>query len=271
MNSPAPPILSHPTDEPSAFTPDALLAAVRAGRGLPADAVPAVCVLDFDGDLTDWLVARGRVRPCPAWACFHTTMFVFQIDGRECGLIPRTIGGPYAVLVAEQLAASRAQVILGLTSAGRVRPDLPIPSIVVAASAVRDEGTSYHYLPPAGTVDAPLALADALLSELSGVGLPTRLGMVWTTDAPYRETQTQLAEHAADGVCAVEMQAASLFAFGSAKGVAVGIVAQVSNAVDHTGQPFDKGEPIDSLLVLELMCRAAYRYRSTLGAAVTEH
>ena len=55
------PLLNHPLREPTAFTPEALLAAVRAERGLLAEPPPPVCVLDFDGDLTDWLVAQGRV------------------------------------------------------------------------------------------------------------------------------------------------------------------------------------------------------------------
>ena len=265
MNACDLPLLNHPLDDPSAFTPEALVAAVRLARALPAEPVPGVCVLDFDGDLTDWLVAQGRVRPCPAWACFHTAMFQFEVDGRSCGIIPRTIGGSYAVLIAEQLAVSGAKVILGLTSAGRVDPDLPIPSLVVATSAIRDEGTSYHYLPAAGTVDAPVALAQALFAELQALGLPTAQGQVWTTDAPYRETRAQLAGYAAAGVAAVEMQAASLFAFAAARGAAVGIVAQVSNAVDYSGQPFDKGQDIDSHAVLEGMCRAGHRLLSANG------
>jgi hypothetical protein len=80
----------------------------------------SICVLDFDGDLTDWLLTSGLTQPHPGWACFHTTMHAFQVDGMECALIARIIGGPYAVLVAEQLHVSGAQVILGLTLAGRV-------------------------------------------------------------------------------------------------------------------------------------------------------
>ena len=112
---------------------------MRAERGLAVEPPPPVCVLDFDGDLTDWLVAKGRARPWKSWPCFHTTMYSLDIEGAACGIIPRTIGGPYAVLVAEQLAAAGAQLIFGLTSAGRVLGSLPIPSLVIATSAVRDE------------------------------------------------------------------------------------------------------------------------------------
>jgi hypothetical protein len=122
--SPRIPLLDHAWDAPSAFTPEGLLEAVRTERNLPHERVPEVCVLEFDGDLTDWLVVTGNTRRWKTWACFHTSMEAVEVDGDDVGIIARTIGGPYAVLVAEQLAASGARVILGLTSAGRVSPDL---------------------------------------------------------------------------------------------------------------------------------------------------
>ena len=146
------PLLHHQLDAPSEFTPEELVSAVRAARGLPDAAVPAICALDFDGDLTDWLVREGRATPFEPWACFHTKMYFLEMDGARYGIIGRTIGGPYSVLIAEQLLVSGARLILGLTSAGRVSPSLPLPSFVVVTSAVRDEGTSFHYLPPAKSV-----------------------------------------------------------------------------------------------------------------------
>jgi uridine phosphorylase len=250
------PLLNHPLDEESAFTAEALVSAVRSERGITTQPIPEVCVLEFDGDLTDALVANGIVTRCAAWACFHTTMFSLQVDGVSFGLIPRTIGGPYAVLVAEQLRASGVKVILGLTSAGRVNPELQIPGIVIATAAVRDEGTSFHYLPAAGVVEGHRPLAMVLAAELQRLSLPVTTGTVWTTDAPYRETESQLAEHGAAGISAVEMQAASLFAFGAARNVPVGIVAHVTNAIDHSGQPFDKGEDVSGEVLLQAMCRA---------------
>ena len=58
--------------------------AVRVERGIETASVPKICVLDFDGDLTDWLVEARIAHPYPAWACFHTTMHSFEIDGMEC-------------------------------------------------------------------------------------------------------------------------------------------------------------------------------------------
>jgi len=251
------PLLSHPLGEASAFTADKLLESVRRVRRIPRGAVPALCILEFDGDLTDWLVEQGRAKPFPVWPCFHTTMYAIELEGLTCGIIARTIGGPYAVLVAEQLAAAGVELIIGLTSAGRVSPELPLPCLVAVTAAIRDEGASLHYLPAGRDVACPVPALPMLLErELAATGWAVRSGTVWTTDAPYRETRTQLELWAKQNVLAVEMQAASLFAFGAARGVKVSVVAMVSNAVDHEGQQFDTGSEQDGLRIIQACARA---------------
>jgi uridine phosphorylase len=259
------PLLSHPYMSPSAFTPEALVRAVRAERGIGSEKIPAVCVLDFDGDLTDWLIEKGLVHRCTYWACFHTSMYVIKVDGFDCGIVPRTIGGPYAVLVAEQLHISGADVIIGLASAGRVLDSLPVPSLVIATSAIRDEGTSYHYLPPGETIYNSGGIAELLEAELSGLDLPIERGCVWTTDAPYRETREQIQYYASKSVLAVEMQAASLFAFAQARHASVGLVAQVTNAVHDEWDSFHKGPEDFNLLLLRTICRAGANMQRKLG------
>jgi len=259
------PLLSHPYLSPSAFTPEALVGAVRAERGIGSEKIPSVCVLDFDGDLTDWLIEKGLVQRCTYWACFHTSMYVIKVDGFDCGIVPRTIGGPYAVLVAEQLHISGADLIIGLTSAGRVLDSLPVPSLVIATSAIRDEGTSYHYLPPGETIYSSGGIAELLEAELRCLDLPIKRGCVWTTDAPYRETREQLQYYASRGVLAVEMQAASLFAFAQARHALVGLIAHVTNAVHDELDSFHKGPEDFNLLLLQTICRAGASIQRTLG------
>lgn len=187
------------------------------------------------------------------------TLHSFEIDGIECGIIARTIGGPYALLVAEQLLVSGVQILLGLTSAGRIDPALPVPSLVVATSAIRDEGTSYHYVAPAQIIAANTDLASRPYEGLQELKLPALRGLVWTTDAPYRETREEIEENAARGAMAVEMQAASLFAFGEARRVKVGVVAHLTNAVDRTKDQFDKGPNEEGWEVVQAMCRSGKR------------
>lgn len=257
MSADRSPLLDHPIEAPTVFTPGDLMDAVRRERQLDATPVPPLCILDFDGDLSDGLALDGTASPSVSWPCFHTQMLIVNIEGMECGVVPRTIGGPYAVLIAEQLHAAGARLIIGLTSAGRLQPDLPMPSLVVADQAVRDEGTSLHYLKAATTVATPTpTLVTHLTRELEAVGVVAR-GLVWTTDAPYRETAEQLQRWTAAGALAVEMQAASLFAFATSSGAHVGLVALVSNSPAHAQEQFDTGGHGYRLRVLAAVARAA--------------
>ena len=229
---------------------------VRRLRAVGAEPLPSVCFLEFDGDLTDWLVAQRIAVPFRSWACFHTTMFLMELEGVRCGIIARTIGGPYAVLIAEQLHAAGVPMIIGVTSAGRIAPDLPLPSLVIPTQAIRDEGTSYHYLPEEETACCPPRIALPIANELSAAGFPVRTGCVWTTDAPYRETNAQITHWSAEGVLAVEMQAASLFAFAKARNANIAVVARVSNATDYEGSQFDTGSNEQGLKLLRALARA---------------
>lgn len=260
---------THALDRPSVLTADALMREVRRARRLKAVPAPPVCVLDFDGDLFDGLVHDGSARPVAEWACFHTPMVAVRAHRLRCGVVPRTIGGPFAVLVAEQLIAAGAKVVVGLTSSGRLAPALPLPSLVVATEAIRDEGTSLHYLPPAERVSAPSeSLVAALAEGLASVAPVTR-GLVWTTDAPYRETKAQVRHWSSAGALAVEMQAASLFAFAQTRRAAVGVVAMVSNSGDHTGEQFDTGEHAYRVAVLDGIIAGAARFIRASRARTT--
>lgn len=258
------PLLNHPLEEQTAFTPQSLMDTVRRARRIPNGDAPPICILEFDGDITDWLVGQGLAQPFPAWPCFHTTMFAIEVEGVQCGIIPRTIGGPYAVLIAEQLAACGVELIIGVTSAGRVSRQLPLPCLVSITRAIRDEGASLHYLQASKEIACPAPdIAVLLEDELAEIGWAVRRGKVWTTDAPYRETETQLQMWEKEGVLAVEMQAASLFAFGAARGVAVASVAMVSNAVDHDGEQFNTGTQHDGLSIIKACARVFKRALQT--------
>ena len=108
-------------------------------------------------------------------------------------------------------------------------------------------------------VSAPSeSLVAALADSLASVAPVTR-GLVWTTDAPYRETRTQVRHWSSAGALAVEMQAASLFAFAETRQAAIGVVAMVSNSGDHTGEQFDTGEHAYRVAVLDGIIAGAAR------------
>jgi len=128
----------------------------------------------------------------------------------ELGIIGCAVGASFAVLVAEELFASGCQLLISVTSAGQILPNEPPPFFLLIEKALRDEGTSYHYLPPAGYAEIDGALLAMLSGVFAEVTVPVYQGATWTTDAPFRETALAIEHACGEALLAVEMEAAAL-------------------------------------------------------------
>lgn len=167
------------------------------------------------------------------------------------------VGAPFAVLVAEQLFASGCRLLISMTSAGRLAELRPPPYFVLIERALRDEGTSYHYQPPAEFSLADPELLEAMIGAFANVRVPVERGAAWTTDAPFRETQETIDAMTARGLLAVEMEAAALYAFAAARGKPVLCFAHVTNQMALIEGDFEKGEADGSVDALSVVCAAA--------------
>lgn len=273
---PSPLLRAKDYDQPSVFRPEHLLREARRQRNLPDQDVPAIFVLDPDGDFARSMRLGGQTRPSTGWACYHTELSEFMLrDGTTIGIVGNAVGAPFAVLVAEQLFASGCRYLVSITSAGRIADLGDPPYVVLIDRALRDEGASHHYLP----ADAgPFAMAPdpALLARVEaevraalsqGSGTSVHRGASWTTDAPYRETEAAIAAAHAHGVLTVEMEAAALYAFATARGVLVTCFAHVTNTMgQQAGDDFEKGEADGTVTALRLVEAAARAFQH--GAAL---
>lgn len=242
VNMKTPPILSNKHfDAPSAFTPESLLREARRQKGLAAAVVPDVCVLDPDGDIVRYLRVGGRAERHPGWACYHTDLYAFHHDGREYGVVGCAVGAAYAVLVAEELFTSGCRFLISVTSAGQILPVQAPPYFIVIDRALRDEGTSYHYMPPSEYSEADAGLVNLARDAVMGAGISAQVGATWTTDAPFRETQQAIETASKAGVLAVEMEAAALYAFSKARNQPVLCLAHVTNQMGRIEGDFEKG------------------------------
>jgi uridine phosphorylase len=237
-----PPILANKNStSPSVFEPENLLREARRQKSLTDGTVPEVCVLDPDGDIVRSLKAGGRVSLDQDWACYHTELYRFTYDGQAFGIIGCSVGAAFAVLLAEQLFASGCRLLLSMTSAGQIVPAGEPPYFVLIERALRDEGTSYHYLPPDEFSYGDPNLIDGAERALSGLPFPVARGATWTTDAPFRETAEAIDANKARGVLAVEMEAAALYAFARARDKPVVCFAHVTNQMGRVEGDFEKG------------------------------
>jgi len=172
------------TTASSVFQPAALLREARRQKGLTTVDVPAVCILDPDGDIVRRLRQDSRSLPFDAWPCYHTRLDTFSLAGRTVGIVGCAVGAPFAVLIAEELFVSGCRLLLSLTSAGQITPSGPTPYFVIIDRALRDEGTSYHYAPSSEYADADPELV-AMAAKAICDGQKAVVGSSWTTECAF--------------------------------------------------------------------------------------
>jgi len=246
---------------PSVFEPENLLREARRQKNLPSTEVPEICILDPDGDIVRTLCKAGRTRRSPDWACYHTELYEFEHAGELFGIIGCAVGASFAVLLAEQLFVSGCRLLISMTSAGQIVEHAPPPYFILIDRALRDEGTSYHYLPPAEFVVAEERLVEAAMEECSALAQPLHRGASWTTDAPFRETAAAIEDCRARNILAVEMEAAGLYAFAQARNKPILCFAHVTNQMAVDEGDFEKGEADGSIASLSVIAAAVRGWR----------
>ncbi len=258
MNSSQPPILRDKRyDLESLFVPENMLREARRQKKIPEGEIPQICILDPDGDIVSNLLLIGRAEANPCWACYHTQLYNFQYEEIEFGVIGCAVGASFAVLIAEELFASGCRLLISVTSSGMIQPKQSPPFFVLIEKAFRDEGTSYHYLPPSEYAHIHHELLGKLDKAFPELIVPVYRGATWTTDAPFRETSTAIEQAKSQGILAVEMEASALYAFAQASNNAVVCFAHVTNQMGRLEGDFEKGIENGSRDALKLIAATA--------------
>jgi uridine phosphorylase len=141
------------------------------------------------------------------------------------------IGAPGMAALLEEMAVMGIRRCISVGIAGALQNDLAPGNVIIPTEAIRDDGTSHHYLPPNEIVRPASALLASLTSSLEERGVPYRSAQVWTTDAPYRETAAEVEYYAQQGVLAVEMEAAALFAVSTCLGIEAASALVISDSL----------------------------------------
>ncbi len=240
-------------DLPSLFLPENLLREAKRQKNIQGSPIPEVCILDPDGDIVRNLLASGVAVLNQDWACYHTRLYNFEYNGIKLGIVAHAVGASFAVLVAEELFVSGCRLLISITSAGRIGTLAEPPFFIMIEYALRDEGTSYHYLPPSDYARLNKNLLKIAKHSLSDLNFPIFFGATWTTDAPFRETSADIEYARSQNIMAVEMEAAALYAFAQARQKAVACFAHVTNQMGTFEGDFEKGEDDGHQDALELI------------------
>ncbi len=257
---PPPIIRSKRYDEPSQFLPENMLREARRQKNIPNGQIPPICILDPDGDIVRNLLKGGDAEPHPCWACYHSQLYCFIKRGIRFGIIGCAVGASYAVLLAEELFASGCRFLISITSSGQINETEKPPFFVLIEKALRDEGTSYHYLLPSDYSYIDKKLLSMFKGTFDKLGFNVKSGATWTTDAPFRETKTAIEYARTQGILAVEMEAAALYAFAKAREKDVICFAHVTNRMGTVENDFEKGEEEGSKDALDLLTLTAERW-----------
>jgi uridine phosphorylase len=212
-----------------------------------------VCLLDPDGDLAGYLIKNNLASKNDCWACYHSTLYNFTLGGNSIGIIPCIVGSSYAVLVAEELFVSGCKLLISITSAGIINNPNNEKRFALITSSIRDEGTSYHYLPSEKPSLIKQDLFKMLNSEDANSDCPYFNGTSWTTDAPFRETPSAILEMKKNNITCVEMEAAALYALSEVKQYNILCFAHLTNSMAQTEGDFEKGEEFGSIDMLNLV------------------
>ncbi len=242
---------------PSAFTPESLLREARRQKAADFRSVPEICILDPDGDIVRRLKSENRARLHRDWVCYHTDLYVFEEKEFTFGIIGCAVGSSFAVLLAEELFVSGCRLLINITSSGQILEVRPPPYFILVDRAYRDEGTSYHYLPPSDYSEAPAAILGRLADAFADLDVEVLRGATWTTDAPFRETEEAIAAMRNEGLLAVEMENAALYAFARARRKDVVCFAHVTNQMGQVEGDFEKGDAEGTTDALELIVATA--------------
>ncbi|HEV2065225.1 MAG TPA: nucleoside phosphorylase [Thermomicrobiales bacterium] len=150
-------------------------------------------------------------------ACAPIPIYRVEADGESYVAYLSLIGGPAAVAIMEEVIGFGGRRFLFFGSCGGLDNDTLSGHIAVPTAVYRDEGTSYHYLPPSAYVDIPTA--ERLAGILRDLHVPYHMTRTWTTDAIYRETRANMARRRADGCRVADMECASTAAVPLYRGV----------------------------------------------------
>ncbi|MFX1379934.1 MAG: nucleoside phosphorylase [Promethearchaeota archaeon] len=139
------------------------------------------------------------------------------------------IGAPMVAILLEDFNIFGVKLFLSIGTAGSLQRDLKLGSIVICDKAIRDEGTSHHYLKYEKYSYSSEKVNKKLAEVMESLKLDFTIGATWTIDAPYRETYTEIEKYQKENVLTVDMEAAAMFAVAEYLKLDVGAIFTISD------------------------------------------
>lgn len=193
---------------------------------------PKGVIFCYDNKLFDHIIGKHEVEKVGG---YEGEFYLLKETRGQVGVIGRFgFGAPVVSAAMEEIIALGVKEFLSIGVAGSLQENLKLGSVVVCNKAIRDEGTSYHYIKPSKYAHASKNMLRRIEETLDKVGLKYFVGAAWTTDAPYRETASEAKKYRKEGVLAVEMEASAIFAVAEYRKVEAGAIFTISDFLSES-------------------------------------
>ncbi|HMN14627.1 MAG TPA: nucleoside phosphorylase [Bellilinea sp.] len=199
--------------------------------------IPERMVGCFFREVHEKLLAGGQLTPMGyvASEMGHNPVYRLEYQGKQVMTYMPGLGAPLAGGWLDEVIAGGVTKAMICGGCGALLPELVMGHPVVVTAAVRDEGTSYHYLAPSREVTSDGRGMAALEAALTARGVPYSLGKTWTTDGFYRETAAKRQLRVDEGCSVVEMEASAMIAVAQARKIALGYLLYAGDLVVPDG------------------------------------
>lgn len=172
-------------------------------------------------------VGKSEVGPVP--------YYEINYQGERLGIFQAMVGAPLAVGFMEKAIVMGGRKFIACGGSGVLNPELAVGHLLIPTAAIRDEGTSYHYLPPAFEIQVNPLVVRRIEGVVKQEGLEYLLTKTWTTDAFYRETKGLVARYKQAGCACVEMEVSALAAVAEFYSVEFGAILYGGDLVQADG------------------------------------
>ena len=182
---------------------------------LPDPAFPDTAVSCFTGDMFRTLIrdiCEDGGKPSSYSTGMGARVYFGKYKGKKLAFYLSPVGAPACAATLDDIYAMGAGKVIVFGTCGVLERTIPDGSVIIPDSAIRDEGTSYHYAPPSDEILLPQTYRNLFISLLDQNEIPHLTGKVWTTDAVYRETREKVERRRQQGCICVDMECSALAA-----------------------------------------------------------
>lgn len=232
-------------------------AVIEPSRVIKPIDIPERCVICFFKDVVDGMAVRDKMPVITELKseCGITPVYKMDTQKGSIAVLSPFVGAPAAAATLEEVIALGCRKFIACGGAGVLDRSIAVGHLIVPTSAIRDEGTSYHYLPPSREVEADMHAVRTIQNVLERHGVKYLTAKTWTTDAIFRETHAKVAVRKSEGCLTVEMECAAFFAVSQFRKVTFGQILYGGD--DVSGIEWDGRRWIDRKDIREGLLRLA--------------